>query len=105
MKTICPKCGEVLEVEEEGAEDNWLPCLDLEDVTAKIPAGCRKLASGEVLYRDAGGDEYTAEAYKEKWGIDPEPVWAVIKAYQKDVGMAEPVKLGGGKTRPPKVKF
>lgn len=103
--TVCPDCGKLLEIGDNEGEVTWLPCIPLPDAEAKTPSGCRKMTTGETLYKDGNGDEFTADAYKTKWGFDPGPVWQAIKKWQAKNDPKETVVVSSGSKARLKPKF
>ena len=66
--------------------DNWLPCLSLPDYVAMIPSGCIRPIVGPIIWTDGTGAQMSTEAYKAKWGFDPQVAWDAIKEYRRQSG-------------------
>ena len=66
--------------------EEWLGCLSLPEYLSKIPTGQIRPIVGPIIWIDGNGVKLSSEEYIDKWGIDPEPVWAAIKEYSKQHG-------------------
>ena len=66
--------------------DDWLSCRELTEYLAMIPTGQIRPVVGPITWVDGNGSRMTSEAYKAKWGFDPQIAWDAIKEYRKQAG-------------------
>lgn len=73
-------------------EEEWLECLELPEYLQRIPAGRIDLVTGETIFIDGNGHQFTKEQYQAKWNCDPEVVWAAVKARRAQAGKKDIVR-------------
>jgi hypothetical protein len=75
-------------------DEEFAAFCDLQSEEGAIPAGRIEYVTGKVMYRSGNGSLLSGPDYIKKYGFDPEPVWARIKAHQKKVGtFHDPVEI------------
>ena len=73
-------------------EEEWLECLELPEYLQRIPAGRIDLVSGEIIFIDGNGQQFSKEQYQAKWNCDPEVVWAAVKARRAQAGKNDKIR-------------
>lgn len=80
-KIICKNCGVVNNVSEDalGDDDDWLECTLPEGFEWILPAGKITPVIGDPLYISALGEHLSHQAYLDKYNIDPEISYQLIR--------------------------
>ncbi len=81
-KVICKNCGAVNEVSDQAlAEDDedWLPCILPEGFEWTLPAGKITPIIGDPIYISGFGEHLSHDAYLEKYGLDPEIAYRLMR--------------------------
>ena len=94
-KIICRNCGVVNEVS-DGAladDDDWLPCILPEGFEWVLPAGKITPIIGDPIYISGFGEQLSYEAYLEKYGIDPEIAYRLMRGNSRARSAAKIISI------------
>ena len=80
-KIICKNCGVVNEVSDQSLaeDDDWLPCILPEGFEWNLPAGKITPIIGNPIYISGFGEQLSYQAYLDKYGIDPEIAYRLMR--------------------------
>lgn len=80
-KIICKNCGVVNQVSDRSLEDDeeWLDCLLPEGFEWILPAGKITPIIGDPIYISGLGEHLSYDAYLNKYGIDPEIAYSLMR--------------------------
>ena len=93
-KLICKNCGAVNEVS-DGAlaedDDDWLECALPEGFEWILPAGKITPIIGDPIYISGLGEHLSYEAYLEKYGVDPEIAYRLMRGKGRSKSTAKTI--------------
>jgi len=80
-KIICKNCGVVNEISDGALDDgdDWLECTLPEGFEWILPAGKITPVVGEPLYISGFGEHLSRQAYRDKYDIDPEIAYQLMR--------------------------
>ena len=80
-KIICKNCGVVNEISDGALDesDEWLECILPEGFEWILPAGKITPVIGDPLYISALGEHLSYHAYLDKYDLDPEIAYQLIR--------------------------
>ncbi|HPC89106.1 MAG TPA: hypothetical protein PLN19_02775 [Methanothrix sp.] len=80
-KFICRNCGAVNQASEEAlaGEDDWLQCALPTGFEWILPAGKISPIVGDPIYISGNGEHLSYEEYLDKYGIDPEIAYRLMR--------------------------
>jgi hypothetical protein len=81
-KIICKNCGAINEVSDHalsGDDEDWLPCILPEGFEWILPAGKITPIIGDPIYISGFGEHLSSQAYLDKYGIDPEIAYRLMR--------------------------
>ena len=93
-KIICKNCGVVNEVSDQAlAEDDedWLPCILPEGFEWNLPAGKITPIIGSPIYISGFGEQLSYQAYLDKYGIDPEIAYRLMRGNSRARSLAKTI--------------
>ena len=111
-KIICKTCGVVNEVSDQALaadDEDWLPCIIPEGFEWNLPAGKITPIIGAPIYISGFGEQLYYQAYLDKYGIDPEIAYQLMRgnsrarsaakiiSIQAQVGPQASAKSNGGR--------
>lgn len=84
-KFICRNCGTVNETADKAleTEDDWLECAVADGFEWILPAGKITPIIGDPIYVSAEGEHLSYDAYLEKYNIDPEIAYQLMRGRSK----------------------
>jgi hypothetical protein len=93
-KIICKNCGVVNEVSDQALgedDEDWLPCIIPEGFEWNLPAGKITPIIGAPIYISGFGEQLSQQAYLEKYGIDPEIAYQLMRGNSRARSLAKTI--------------
>ena len=93
-KIICKNCGVVNEVSDQalaGDDEDWLPCILPEGFEWNLPAGKITPIIGSPIYISGFGEQLSYQAYLDKYGIDPEIAYRLMRGNSRARSLAKTI--------------
>ena len=94
-KIICKNCGVVNEVSDQALaeDDDWLPCILPEGFEWILPAGKITPIIGDPIYISGFGEQLSYQAYLDKYGIDPEIAYQLMRGNSRARSLAKTIVI------------
>jgi hypothetical protein len=94
-KIICKNCGVVNEVSDQALaeDDDWLPCILPEGFEWTLPAGKITPIIGDPIYISGFGEQLSYQAYLDKYGIDPEIAYRLMRGNSRARSLAKTIVI------------
>jgi len=95
-KVICKNCGAVNEVSDQALaedDDDWLPCILPEGFEWTLPAGKITPIIGDPIYISGFGEQLSHQAYLDKYGIDPEIAYQLMRGNSRARSAAKTIVI------------
>jgi hypothetical protein len=95
-KIVCKNCGVVNEIPDgatAGDDDDWLPCIIPEGFEWNLPAGKITPIIGAPIYISGFGEQLSYQAYLDKYGIDPEIAYNLMRGNSRARSLAKTITI------------